>query len=823
MRSRRLQLLLVTALSLSIAGCASSRRRRRRGRPPGPPPPTAQQPESTGDGDALWFGAEGSPKKRDRRKKKKTYATERRVLPPSKRTIVVDKNSPIAMNLAAPSMESRDWVFIDSFKLAGPWYSLDRKGKRDTDLVRTDGNGWVNALNYGQQAAAKVPTLSGGRMVVRYKGRGIVSVRGARTLGAGDGRIVIQAKPYSQITVVVESTNVSDNVRDIRVVPEALEGELGRASFHPLFLRRLAKFSVIRFTDWGKVGTTKIAEWNDRTAWTAARQTGKNGVAYEYMVELANTLGADAWISVPFAANDAYIEQLAAFVRANLDPDLKVYVEYATEVWRTGTPAHEYARREGQFANLSRKPNDARLFFQSRRSSDVFEVFGRVFADEPRVVRVISSRLGDAAAHERLLGFERAADQTDLLAIDVRVGRELGTAATASQIEDGDVSSLMERLIELVPTTLANVRKSASIADRYRVGLAAYSGGQDLRTDPTLAGNQRIQQMFDAANRDRRMKDVYVGLLEGWRRHGGELFVHASFATKFGYGGRDGSIEYIDQPRRVTPKHDALLTFAENNPRWWDDAPKGAVASRPPPPPPPPGGGDIAPPPPPPPPGGGGYDRPPIGEQTEVVSNTGVWTAGSVAASGIALGWLCTGLYLSAAGDRDVLIAAELNPSDGAPARDLDNSAYRASIGTTLGFSLALAGMGTAFVMSLVSDLPVEDAAEPAMWLSGATSIVSAIAGTAFLLAANNTASQRDELLAANPSPTNSAPIRTLDNEGFRWGLASFGAYSLATVSAAAAIWLFIAEPESPSGDYYLDTYYQEGVKISPGGMVYRW
>ena len=82
---------------------------------------------------------------------------------------------------------------------------------------------------------------------------------------------------------------------------------------------------------------------------------------------------------------------------------------------------------------------------------------------------------------------------------------------------------------------------------------------------------------------------------------------------------------------------------------------------------------------------------------------------------------------------------------------------------------------------------------------------------------ANRAAGERDELIAANPNPRNSAPIRTLDDEGYRWGLASFGAYAVSAAALTVATWLLIADPHSPGDDYYLDTYYEEQ------GSVLRW
>ncbi|MBK6374693.1 MAG: hypothetical protein IPF67_16600 [Saprospiraceae bacterium] len=43
----------------------------------------------------------------------------------------------------------------------------------------------------------------------------------------------------------------------------------------------------------------------------------------------------DPWICIPHLADDEYIIQLAKYLNANLDPSLKLHLEYSNEeVWR---------------------------------------------------------------------------------------------------------------------------------------------------------------------------------------------------------------------------------------------------------------------------------------------------------------------------------------------------------------------------------------------------------------------------------------------------------------------------------------------------------
>src|SRR5262249_27268821 len=100
------------------------------------------------------------------------------------------------------------------------------------------------------------------------------------------------------------------------------------------FLAHLKRFSTLRFMDWTSTNNSTVVNWSDRTLPTG-RQT-VNGVAWEYVIELANTLDKDIWVNVPAEASDDYVRQLATLLRDKLRPDVAVYVEYSNEVWNWG-------------------------------------------------------------------------------------------------------------------------------------------------------------------------------------------------------------------------------------------------------------------------------------------------------------------------------------------------------------------------------------------------------------------------------------------------------------------------------------------------------
>ena len=77
------------------------------------------------------------------------------------------------------------------------------------------------------------------------------------------------------------------------------------------------------------------------------------------MVELSNRNKADMWICIPHKATLAYTTEMANFIKANLNPSLRVHVEYSNELWNggdqnQGTYNLLQARADPQFT----KPDD---------------------------------------------------------------------------------------------------------------------------------------------------------------------------------------------------------------------------------------------------------------------------------------------------------------------------------------------------------------------------------------------------------------------------------------------------------------------------------
>lgn len=774
-------------LALSSLACASGGSRP----PPAPrPEPIAAVTDEPPPMKPLWYGAQGrtDPKSKDDRSKQ-DQATRRRgrVVPvPKADRPRSNENSPLGTNLAALGGESADWVFVDAFKQSTPWVSMSgRSGKKDNRKLDVDDEGWVRQLLPDQSAATRFPTMAGGTLVVLYEGRGKLVFEGATVESDQPGRFTIITKRDSEVQLVIATSNPADPVRQIRVVPPAFEATYEAQVFHPMFLRRLSRFKVLRMGGWGRVDESALVRWSDRPLRTHATQASSLGVAYEYMIMLANELRADLWINVPHLANDEYLTSLGELLRDNLEPELKVYLEYSNELY--GAPEHSAAAAyvNKQAKSLDPDPNLARAKYAARRSVALWQRMEPVL-DRGRTVRVLSGRLASNEELEALLSFEKAYEQADALAVNPRFGAELGRLEFADAVESNDLDWLLSQLDnDSLPEVLGQVRRAAEVAKKYGVALVAASGGQGLVADIELRSRATLNERFDAANRNPRMGALYGALLDGWQKYGGELFVHQGLTTPFGKYGRFGALELQDQSEERAPKFQALLAFADNHPRWWREVspPPGAPRGLEPPPAPPPGP-ELVPPP----------ATLSLQTDAEPRSRTGVWIAGGLGVAGAATGWLMQGLFLNASHQRDRALVATYFPPDGTVARGYDDQAFQFSLLGATGFGVGGAGLLTATALWLMEEEESDeqrvahaDELNPAVWLAAANGAVALLASGAYFWGYNNSASARDDLLALDPNPGYSAPVRELDDEAFRYSLASVISLGVAGASAGLA------------------------------------
>ena len=509
--------------------------------------------------------------------------------------------SPLGTNLDGINDWSSDFPFVDALKRSRAWISSTDSQWEDQRKFTLDERGFPRSLAEGQRARTLIwwdlPHYPAGDYVVLYEGVGRLSYapqgdvrekRAGRELVHVDPKkgffsLIIEAIPkpesYLKNVHVIMPGGVceDDPVRYCddahpcagRAACTSFEQNYETQIFHPKFLERLQKFSVVRFMDWMRTNESSERKWADRPLPTDVRF--RDGVPVETMVALANRLSQHPWFNMPHAADDDYVRRFATYVRDNLRPDLKAYVEYSNEVWNGIFPQSGYATEQGKKLGLGQSNWDAQYRFQARRSTEVQKIWESVFqGQEKRLVRVLGTQVANEGVAEALLSFEDTSQHVDALAVAPYFGGEYGAPEEAKRWESATITQIIDDLrARSLPTSFKFIKRHAEIAKKYRLELVAYEGGESFAGIAGSENNDKLNKLFDAVGRDPRMKQIYLEYLAGWRDNGGRLFVHFTDCFVPGKFGRWGALEYLEQPRAEAPKFDALLTFIEQNPRWW--------------------------------------------------------------------------------------------------------------------------------------------------------------------------------------------------------------------------------------------------------------
>ncbi|AKF03196.1 Cellulose-binding domain protein [Sandaracinus amylolyticus] len=510
--------------------------------------------------------------------------------------------TPIGTNLDFLVDWSTAMPFVDLMKTSRPWIAGTTSSFDGGGTLDLDEHGWVRSLRPGQVARTlmvwDMTTHPAGRYVVLWDGEGELEYTAGATgrlveSESRPGRHVLDIDPRRfgpGIELVIMRTNPQNPVRNIRVlVPGGACsedqarycderrpcGDAGECRsfeqihreqvFHPDFLRSMRGYSAIRFMNWADANSTITREfetrWSDRTELEDVRWGPR--APLEVMIDLANRVHAEPWISLPSRADDDYARRAGELFRARLDPGLRVWVEYSNEVWNSMFPQHEYAADQGLRLGLSSDRYEAVLRYYSRRTGELHRAFGAGLGDASRMVRVYAGQSASPWVAEQILGFEGAGSRADAWAIAPYFGTTV-TGETLPQWASLTPDEFFAReQASAIDVVREHVSGNLEIARQYGLPLVGYEGGQHYVGYDAAQTDQRIEQLFAAVNRDARMEGFYLRYLDAWRDAGGGLLMHHVDCAGGGRYGYWGASEYLGQPDEEAPKRRALMRWGQ--------------------------------------------------------------------------------------------------------------------------------------------------------------------------------------------------------------------------------------------------------------------
>jgi hypothetical protein len=296
----------------------------------------------------------------------------------------------------------------------------------------------------------------------------------------------------------------------------------GDNPWNPAFLSDMSIYKVFRFKDWDLSDEQTHSNWAGRRQKSDLNQS--EPVAYEWMIDLSNRLGADMWVSVYHATFDdqTYWTNLATLIKNNLNSNLKVYVEYSNECcWNYHVA---YCNSKGAALGLGGDEGDRFYVYASVRLFAAFEsVFG---TNSPRLVKVIAGQCTETW---------RTADQ--LAALNDSTINPNHITANAYAIAPYFTGTDMSNEIGWVTAQVAALSGSG-------LSLICYEGGSD--DSPAI---NRASQMYTTMT-------TYLNDLAPYI----SLYVHYTNVRPYdtqAYGAK----EYTGQPNSSAHKYRAMLDY----------------------------------------------------------------------------------------------------------------------------------------------------------------------------------------------------------------------------------------------------------------------
>lgn len=489
----------------------------------------------------------------------------------------------IGTNLAGPSDWGSEWPFVNIMKYCREWITYNsawlENGKNPWDTgvlakIPVDKQGYPLELPYhvaGTETTqvvrtvwANTATLKEGRYVVLYDGEGKLNVSfDAKLRTQAPGRLEFDLNRKDNIfSLEIYESKKTDHVRNIRVLTPGAEITYEQNPWSSEWLEKLAPFTSLRFMDWGYTNNSLLKKWQDRPQVDDYTYTLK-GVPYEWMIELCNKKGADAWVCVPHQADEDYIRNMARLFRDRLNPDLKIYVEYSNETWN-------WMFQQTQFLNTTGSqsvPWPERIVPFVQKALDLWsdEFAGQLH----RLVRVVGVQHAWQDVSNRIV-FKMKQGSFDAFSPAAYIGfSERGYAALEKLGSSATAEDVIQWAHEGMLTTSYKWTRdqNTSIARKLDIPMIYYEAGQHLTPNPFGSDQLYNQALMDAQTHPA-MYDLYTAWFDSLRTFvpAGRttLVMNFSFISpKSGKYGSWGVLEsQFDQRspyRETAPKYQAIL------------------------------------------------------------------------------------------------------------------------------------------------------------------------------------------------------------------------------------------------------------------------
>ncbi|HEX8914029.1 MAG TPA: hypothetical protein VF796_16900 [Humisphaera sp.] len=466
----------------------------------------------------------------------------------------------LGANLNSQSDRVQDLAFVDLVKTTRGFYNVaGRKASNGaTDFAKSDVNGWPTedfSFTAVDDTEWSGVTVEQGTYHMSFKGPSGTKV-------AAPAGVTVKKLSYDSGTQLnTYDLVVGAGVKALKLTFTATAGQVKNVrllqpgyalSSTQTFTTRYKNLittvgpSVLRFMDWTKANGDKEVAWSDRPKTTDATQAkavvagdlqpGK-GIAWDYVIQLANETNRGVWINVGAHASDAYVTELAKLFLSKLNASLPIYVEHSNEVWNAGFEQYGYNKSQAT-AEVGANPSSNLVYDgatnadviaqrrHARRTKQIADIFKSVWQaagkSNPlngRVRVVLGGQASKLSLFDNELAYLNAvygSPKAYLWGIGIAPYFNLGglqnnTSASKDQLLAAFTSSVNAYVNGSTLST------AFSQAAKYGVKLLGYEGGPDTYGAANVA-NKRL------ASIDPQIQAIIVRYLNNWYAKGGDLF-----------------------------------------------------------------------------------------------------------------------------------------------------------------------------------------------------------------------------------------------------------------------------------------------------------
>jgi len=204
-------------------------------------------------------------------------------------------------------------------------------------------------------------------------------------------------------------------------------------------------------------------------------------MAYEWQIDLCNRTKSAYWVCVPHKATADYVFNLATLIKEQLDPDLRIFIEWSNEVWNPGFPVHDYcANKAKEIMN-----NAPWTVYYIKASTESFHQFERVFGkNNPRITKIMGARAATFSTATQIMGLLNG----PLAATVNPHGVEIDALACATYfagVDNNVDGSNKDKWIE-----------HKKIADKYGILLGFYEGGTGSNVNPFSSNMTQLYKNY---------------------------------------------------------------------------------------------------------------------------------------------------------------------------------------------------------------------------------------------------------------------------------------------------------------------------------------